>query len=120
DYPKEIYESDKFSVAILFAALTLLLLIFSKLGAPICLLIGAIGMIFSNVLTIDEAYESVSWKTVFLLAGLIPLGVAVQTTGAAAWITSHFLGMFSHLSDLGIEIILAILATFFSLVMTNV
>jgi di/tricarboxylate transporter len=46
---------------------------------------GALGMILSGVIKIEEAYRAVSWKTVFLLASLIPLGMAVSKTGTALW-----------------------------------
>ena len=39
---------------------------------------GAVGMILTRVLSIDEAYRGVDWMTVFLLAGLIPLGLAFE------------------------------------------
>ncbi len=39
---------------------------------------GALGMIITGVLSVDEAYRAVDWMTVFLLAGLIPLGIAFE------------------------------------------
>ena len=83
-------------------------------------LTGAIGMILTGVLKIEEAYESVSWKTVFLLASLIPLGYAMERTGTAAWIAQEALGLLGNMPDLAIQIMLAVLATVFSLVMSNV
>ncbi len=59
----------------------------------IALLTGAMGMILSGVLSIDEAYKAVSWKTVFLLASLIPLGMAVEGSGTAAWIADQTLSV---------------------------
>ncbi|WP_430905319.1 SLC13 family permease, partial [Maribacter flavus] len=69
------------------------LILFSDLRLSLCLLIGAVGMVLSRVLSIDEAYESISWSTVFLLASLIPLGQAVQNTGTADWIAAHVLAL---------------------------
>ena len=43
------------------------------------------GMLVSGVLKIGEAYSAISWRTVFLMACLIPLGWAVDSTGAAAF-----------------------------------
>jgi di/tricarboxylate transporter len=47
-----------------------------------------------GVLSMDEAYRAVSWKTVFLLAALLPLGLAVERTGTAAWIAQRTLLLF--------------------------
>ena len=55
------------------------------------LLLGAVGMIASGVLSVDQAYEKVSWKTVFSLAGLIPLGLVMQTSGTAEWLADHMI-----------------------------
>ena len=67
---------------------TLVLILFSDIQLSLCLLVGAVGMMTSRVLTVDEAYNAVGWNTVFLLASLIPLGQAVQNSGTAAWIAS--------------------------------
>ncbi len=120
DYPREQYDTDKAGVSLGFCLLTVVLLIFSNIPATICLLISAVGMIFSGVLSTDEAYTAISWKTVFLLAGLIPLGLAMQTTGAALWMTSYFLSTFATVQPWAIELVLAVSATLFSLVISNV
>ena len=77
-------------------------------------------MILSGVLSIDEAYEAVSWKTVFLLASLIPLGLAVETSGTAKWIADQTLVVVGSQPIWVIQTAVAVLATFFTLVMSNV
>jgi hypothetical protein len=62
----------------------------------------------------------VSWKTVFLLASLIPLGLAVETSGTAAWIADQTLTALGDVPIWVIQAALAVLATFFTLVMSNV
>ena len=42
-------------------------------------MIGAVGMILTRVITINEAYRAVDWRTVFLLGGLIPLGMGHES-----------------------------------------
>ena len=77
-------------------------------------------MILSGVLSIDEAYEAVSWKTVFLLASLIPLGFAVESTGTAKWIADQTLILMDGAPIWVLQLAIAVLATFFTLVMSNV
>jgi di/tricarboxylate transporter len=72
------------------------------------------------VLNIEEAYKAVSWKTVFLLASLIPLGLAVETSGTAKYIADQVLVVVGHMPIWVIQLAIAILSTFFTLVMSNV
>jgi di/tricarboxylate transporter len=76
-------------------------------------------MVLTNVISIDEAYKAVSWKTVFLLASLIPLGMAVETSGTAAWIDNNTIFLLDGVPIWGLQLAVALLATFFSLVMSN-
>lgn len=120
DYPHERVYTDKAGHALVLFFITLGLLIFSKMSIALCLMLGAMGMVFTKVLSIDEAYQAVSWKTVFLLAGLLPLGIAVELSGTSEWITEYFLDWFSHMPMIGIEFILALVTILFSLVLSNV
>ncbi len=120
EYPHEELRPHKVPMALLFFAITLGLVLFTDLMLSVALLTGAIGMILTGVLSIDEAYEAVSWKTVFLLASLIPLGFAVEQTGTAAWIAEQTLSALGDVPIWVIQAALAVLATFFTLVMSNV
>ena len=91
EYPHEELRPTKVPHAAIFFLITLGLVLFSDLRLSVALLTGAMGMVLSGVLSIDEAYRAVSWKTVFLLASLIPLGLAVEHTGTAAWIAQQTL-----------------------------
>lgn len=84
------------------------------------LLTGAVGMILSRGLSIEEAYTAVSWKTVFLLASLIPLGLATQVSGTAAWIAQPTLALVGEFGPVMLQAVIAVLATAFTLVMSNV
>jgi di/tricarboxylate transporter len=57
---------------------------------------------------------------VFLLASLIPLGMAVETSGTAAWIATLTLSVVGEMHPIVIQSSIMILATFFTLVMSNV
>ena len=120
DYPQEDLRPHKVGWALFFFAIALGLILFSDLRLSLCLLVGALGMVLSNVLTVDEAYQSVGWNTVFLLASLIPLGQAVQNTGTAEWIAYQFLTVLDGWPLWSLQAVLAVLATIFTLVMSNV
>jgi len=120
EFPHEDLRPKKVGWALLFFAIAVSLIIFTDLRLSLCLLVGAAGMIVSNVLSIDEAYEAVGWNTVFLLASLIPLGTAVQTSGTAEWIAMQILFVLDGMPIWVIQASVAVLATFFTLVMSNV
>ena len=54
----------------------------------IAALLGALGMILARCLTIEEAYKAIDWKIIFLLGGILPLGLALEQNGAALWIAN--------------------------------
>ena len=120
EYPHEENRPQKLGFALLFFGIALFMVLFTDLRLSVSLLTGAVGMILTRVLTIDEAYDAVSWKTVFLLASLIPLGFAVESTGTAKWIADQTLIMMDGSPIWVIQLAIAILATFFTLVMSNV
>jgi di/tricarboxylate transporter len=77
-------------------------------------------MILLKVITIDEAYRAIDWRTVFLLAGLIPLGIAMDNTGAAKYISGLMIRFLGNSHPLLIMTGVALLTTVFSLFMSNV
>jgi di/tricarboxylate transporter len=120
DIPKEEQRPHKVGQALAFFALSIGMIMFTDFRLSIALLAGALGMILTNVLSIDEAYNSVSWKTVFLVASLIPIGLAMELTGTAAWIAQQAMVLLGNMPDIAVQIVIAVLATVFSLVMSNV
>jgi di/tricarboxylate transporter len=120
DFPHEELRPHKVLWASFFFLVALSLILFTDVRLSVALLTGAIGMILSGVLNINEAYEAISWKTVFLLASLIPLGMAVEQTGTAKWIAEQTLLLIGDMPIWVIQAAMATLATFFTLVMSNV
>lgn len=120
NYPRETVRPNKVWIAVLSLIIALGLVLFSDLPLSVSLLTGAMGMVLGGVLNMEEAYKAVSWKTVFLLASLIPLGTAVDLSGTAKWIADLTLSVLESLPTWGVQLAIAVLATFFSLVMSNV
>ncbi len=120
DHVDEELRPNKIKPALFFFCIALALVLFSDLRLSVSLLVGAMGMVLAGVLTMDEAYRAVSWKTVFLLASLIPLGLAVEKSGAAAWIAHQTLLVLGDVPIWLLQTVIAILATIFTLVMSNI
>ena len=120
DHVDEELRPNKIKPALLFFLLALSLVLFSELRLSVSLMVGGLGMILTGVLTMDEAYRAVSWKTVFLLASLIPLGMAVEESGTAAWIAAQTLTILGDVPIWLLQTVIAILSTLFTLVMSNI
>lgn len=117
----DVYKKEKSktwpAVACFVFAITL-----AMVGFPISMafLTGALCMVLARVLNIAEAYEAVEWKVVFLLAGLIPLGVAMQKTGTAMFLADNIMSVVIDMPPVFITLMVGVLATLFSLFMSNV
>jgi di/tricarboxylate transporter len=101
-------------ITALVMALTLILAVaFPNLIAEI-MLSGAITMVLIKALSMDQAYQAIEWRSVFLVAGMLPLGVALQKTGGAALLAEgliHLTGNQSHIVLLAGLVILTMLLT---------
>jgi len=86
----------------------------------ISLMSGAVMMVLLRVLPIDDAYGAVDWRTVFLLAGLIPLGTAMDKSGAAAYVANGMTSLLADSPTIVLMVAVGLLATLFSLFMSNV
>ena len=94
---------------------------YNPIPLSVCLMLGAIGMVLTRVITINEAYRAVDWRTVFLLGGLIPLGMAMDQTGTAAWLARGIVNALGpSMSPLLLLILLALLSCGFTMVISNV
>ncbi|MBL4672124.1 MAG: SLC13 family permease [Arenicella sp.] len=120
DFPKEEFRTNKLRNASVAFLIAIGLVLFSDLPLALSLMVGAVGMVLGRVLDMEEAYTAVSWQTVFLLACLIPLGMAMQQSGAAAYLAALALSFMDGFPIWGIQLFLAIIATIFTLVMSNV
>jgi len=121
DYPKGEQRPHKFKIAMAIFAVTILIALTSKLPVSLTLMTGVAGMLITGVLRMDEAYASINWKTVFLMAGLIPLGWAMDSSGTAAWVAGHTIERLPEgVPVWALELALALLTTAFSLVISHV
>jgi di/tricarboxylate transporter len=116
----EILRPQKAKLAVIWLAVALIQIIFFKVKLAVALMSGALGMIVTGVLTIDEAYQSVDWMTVFLLAGLIPLGIAFEKTGTAGFIANKILALIGQPSPIVLLLVVGLITSFFTLVISNV
>jgi di/tricarboxylate transporter len=117
----EILYPENGGKALACLALALVMALGFHIQLSISLLAGAVSMVLTRVMTLDEAYQSVDWMTVFLLAGLIPLGIAFEKTGAAQFLATgltHLLHDF--LTPVTMFLLVGALTSAFTLFVSNI
>ena len=120
DIPKEEQRPGKIWQAVGFFVLAKCLALFTNLDLSVAMMTGAIGMLLTGVLNMDEAYKAINWKTIFVTACLIPLGWSMDATGTAAWIAQEVLAHLGGAAPWVLQLCLAVLTLLFSQVMSNV
>jgi di/tricarboxylate transporter len=90
-------------------------------GFPIAMsfFTGAVVMILMRVLNMQQAYQAIEWKIVFLLAGLIPLGAAMQKTGTSLFLAEEIMEIVSGRHPLVLILTIGVISTIFSLLISN-
>jgi len=75
---------------------------------------GALSMVLIGIMSMDQVYRAIDWRSLFMVAGMLPVGVALDKTGAAAllaqWIIAN-VGIYGHLVLLGALVLLTVLLT---------
>ena len=82
-------------------------------------LIGCFLMIFLKCIDLGKIYSQVNWQIIFLLAGMIPLGVAMSNTGADQWISENLLRLFDDKSNIIVIGLLFLVTMFLSGFISN-
>ena len=81
---------------------------------------GVFAMVVTGCITASDAYDAVSWNIIFLLAGVLPLGVAMQRTGGDALIASALVGSADVLPILGVLALFYVLTALLASIITPV
>jgi len=115
----EQFRRNKAPIAIGALVLAIGLTIFAGMSISLAMVIAAVIMILAGALRIDEAYEAVDWRTVFLVAGMLPLGLAMELTGTAEFLADIMLGVFGPFGALATLAGIYLLAALITQPMSN-
>jgi di/tricarboxylate transporter len=86
-------QRNKAPIAVAALLLAILLVVLADFHISLAMLIAAVSMILTGCLSIEEAHESIDWRTVFLVAGMLPLGMAMEATGTARYLADIMLDL---------------------------
>ncbi|WP_428323578.1 SLC13 family permease [Natroniella sulfidigena] len=108
------YRQSKIPIALGIISTVVALAVFEIIPIVISAIAGVIAMVLTDCVKPNEMYEAVNWEVIFLLASLIPLGIALEETGTAQYIAQHLINMidsFPPIIALGVFYILTALLT---------
>ena len=91
--------------ALLVMALVVAVAALGWLPIAITAMTGAVVMALTGCVQANDVYDSADWSVVIMMAGLLPLGIAMSSSGAAGFIVQHTLGL---VSDMGPHVVLAV------------
>jgi di/tricarboxylate transporter len=93
-------DKSKAVLASLVMLATLAVAAFSPFPTGEVMLAGALLMVLLRVIDMDQAYRAVEWKSVFLVAGMLPLGTALIKTGTASLLSDAIMNTLGHSGNL--------------------
>jgi len=83
--------TDRAARAVGIMAVAVALAAFGVLHIAVAGTLGAVMMVLARCITMVEAYRAIDWRAVFLIAGVLPLAIAMEHTGTATWMADNVL-----------------------------
>lgn len=115
----ELRRRHKAPLAVGAMGLVLALVTLANFPIAVAMVIGAVLVVLGGCLTMDEAYQSIEWRSVFLIAGMLPLGTAMETTGTARFLADLIVGGLGPMGPLAVLAGIYILAGLITEPMSN-
>jgi di/tricarboxylate transporter len=109
----------KAPLALLFFGLMIALVSTGLLHISGAAVLTAILMVLFGCLSQDEAYDAIEWQSVFLIAGMLPMGIAMAKTGTAAYLSDLIINLVGGFGPEAIMIGLFVLTTIVTEFMSN-
>jgi di/tricarboxylate transporter len=113
------YRRGKTFPAVAIIAAVVILAALDLVPIMVGALVGSILMVLTRCLTMREFYEAIDWKVIFLLAGALSLGIALQKSGAAALLSAFLIGVIGNLGPVAVVSALYLVTTLLTEGMSN-
>jgi di/tricarboxylate transporter len=115
----EAIRRDKAWLAVGIILGVVLIAAFDLLPILVSALIGVVLMIVTGVIKPGEVYGAVRWDVIFLLAGLIPLGTAMENSGATKWLADNLMVLGGNFSGYWVLLFFYIITSFLTEILSN-
>jgi di/tricarboxylate transporter len=111
--------ASKATLAIIIMAISLLIAAAGLIPIAEAVMLGSLVMVLTGCLTMDEAYRAIDWRAIFLIAGMLPVSLAMTETGAAALLGNAIVSSLSRFGPVAIGAGLLLAATALTQVMSG-
>ena len=81
--------------------------------------LGCVALVMTRVLQPEEVYRAINWQVIFLLAGVLPLGIAMHTSGAAGWIAEQAVNLVGDMGPVAVLAVFYLLTAIMTETMSN-
>ncbi|MFM8299866.1 MAG: SLC13 family permease, partial [Microcystis aeruginosa] len=115
----ESLRKDKGIIALMITLLVIIIAAFDIQPILVTSLVGVVLMVITGCLKPGEVYGSIRWDIIFLLAGLIPLGTAMDNSGTTKWLADNLLAIGGHLSGFWILVFFYLITSFLTEILSN-
>ena len=92
---------------------------FEVLPILVTAIVGCLAMVLTRCLRLEEAYQAINWQVIFLLAGILPLGIAMQKSGAAGFIAGNAVGMVGAMGPVAVLAVVYLMTSVMTDTMSN-
>jgi di/tricarboxylate transporter len=106
-------------LALIILGITILTAATEWLAAPLAFLLGAVAMVVTRCVDIEQAYREIDVRIFVMIAGVIPLGIAMEQTGTADLLAGVLLHAVADLSPLTVLLVMFAMAALLTQVMSD-
>ena len=119
DYHEVIPARSRGPLAVVILAAMVGLLVFDLLPTVTAVLVATAALILTRCVNVDSCYRVIDWQTVLIIAGMLPLALALERTGAIALVTDRLLELFAGVGPMGVLAVLFLVTVAIGLFLSN-
>ena len=119
DYHEVIPARSRGPLAVVILAAMVGLLVFDLLPTVTAVLVATAALILTRCVNVDSCYRVIDWQTVLIIAGMLPLALALERTGAITLVTDRLLELFAGVGPMGVLAVLFLVTVAIGLFLSN-
>ena len=119
DYHEVIPARSRGPLAVTILAAMVGLLVFDLLPTVTAVLVATAALILTRCVNVDSCYRVIDWQTVLIIAGMLPLALALERTGAITLVTDRLLELFAGVGPMGVLAVLFLVTVAIGLFLSN-